>query len=123
MCIRDSPYSTLKPIRDLLRNRVATGDGNELSDKQWSEDLEKAVSESSVELSVILGQLTATYKTLMTAEMGQILYFKKDELARVDIYNNPCFLAELGSVDSQIAIKIKDSLDMLGLSKKERSDG
>ena len=117
------PYSTLKPIRDLLRNRVATGDGNELSDKQWSEDLEKAVSEASVELSVVLGQLTATYKTLMTAEMGQILYFKKDELARVDVYNNPCFLAELGSVDSQIAIKIKDSLDMLGLSKKERNNG
>ena len=59
----------------------------------------------------------------MTAEMGQILYFKKDELARVDIHNNPCFLAELGSVDSQIAIKIKDSLDMLGLSKKERNNG
>ena len=117
------PYSTLKPIRDLLRNRVATGDGNELSDKQWSEDLEKAVSEASVELSVILGQLTTTYKTLMTAEMGQILYFKKDELARVDIHNNPCFLAELGSVDSQLAIKIKDSLDMLGLSKKERNNG
>ncbi|GIR50072.1 MAG: hypothetical protein CM15mP58_21690 [Burkholderiaceae bacterium] len=63
---------------------MATGDGNELSDKQWSEDLEK-LFRSSVELSVVLGQLTATYKTLMTAEMGQILYFKKDELARVDI--------------------------------------
>ena len=59
----------------------------------------------------------------MTAEMGQILYFKKDELARVDVYNNPCFLAELGSVDSHIAIKIKESLDMLGLSKKERNNG
>ena len=59
----------------------------------------------------------------MTAEMGQILYFKKDEFARVDIHNNPCFRAELGSVDSQIAIKIKDSLDMLGLSKKERNNG
>ena len=94
-----------------------------MSDKQWSEDLEKAVSESSIEMSVILGQLTTTYKTLMTAEMGHILYFKKDELARVDIHNNPCFLGELGSVNSQIAIKIKESLDMLGLPKKERNNG
>ena len=56
---------------------MATGDGNELSDKQWSEDLEKAVSEASVELSVVLGQLTATYKTLMTAEMGQDFIFQE----------------------------------------------
>ena len=55
--------------------------------------------------------------------MGQILYFKKDELARVDIYNNPCFVAELGSVDAQLAIKIKESIDMLGLSQKERNNG
>ena len=67
------PYSTLKPIRDLLRNRVATGDGNELSDKQWSEDLEKAVS-ASVELSVI-GQLTATYKTFDDSGNGTNFIF------------------------------------------------
>ena len=117
------PYAALKPIRDLLRNRVATGDGNELSDKKWTEDLESAVSESELELSVILGELTASYKTLMSAEMGDILYFKRDDFARVDIRNTPSFLAELGAVDSQIAIKINGPLDLLGQSKEEKQHG
>ena len=60
------PYSTLKPIRDLLRNRVATGDGNELSDKQWAEDLNESVIESEIELQVLLGQLKTTLFVLST---------------------------------------------------------
>ena len=33
------PYGSLKPLRELLRGRVQTGDGNDMSDKVWSSDL------------------------------------------------------------------------------------
>ena len=71
------PYSTLKPIRDLLRNRVATGDGNELSDKQWAEDLNESVIESEIELQVLLGHIKTTLYNLENSREGDILYFKK----------------------------------------------
>ena len=37
------PYASLKPIRELLRSRVQTGDGNEESEKQWADELKLAV--------------------------------------------------------------------------------
>lgn len=115
------PYATLKPIRDLLRNRVATGDGNESSDKQWSDDLKDSVSESEIELQVILGSLEITLNGLKNASVGDILYFKKDDTARVDICNIPVFSSELGVVNSQVAIKILNSLNILGLPEEEEN--
>ena len=117
------PYSTLKPIRDLLRNRVATGDGNELSDKQWAEDLNESVIESEIELQVLLGQLKTTLFNLENAREGDILYFKKNDIARVDICNIPTFEAELGVVKSEVAVKICNSLNVLGLPEKDKDYG
>ena len=117
------PYSTLKPIRDLLRNRVATGDGNELSDKQWAEDLNESVIESEIELQVLLGQLKTTLFNLENAREGDILYFKKNDMARVDICNIPTFEAELGVVKSEVAVKICNSLNVLGLPEKDEDYG
>jgi flagellar motor switch protein FliM len=115
------PYATLKPIRDLLRNRVATGDGNELSDREWANDLKDSVAESQIELQVILGKLEITLHNLKNASVGDILYFKKNNTARVDICNIPVFTSELGVVNSQVAIKILDSLNILGLPEEERN--
>ena len=36
------PYVALKPVRDVLRSRVQTGDGNEESDKVWRSQLADA---------------------------------------------------------------------------------
>jgi len=41
------PYGSLKPIRDLLRSRVQTGDGNEESERAWRQDLFSAVGDST----------------------------------------------------------------------------
>lgn len=113
------PYSTLKPIRDLLRNRVAASDGNELSDKQWAEDLNDSVIESEIEMQVLLGEIKTNLFTLENSRQGDILYFKKSDMARVDICSIPTFDAELGVVKSEVAIKICNSLNVLGLPEKD----
>ena len=115
------PYATLKPIRDLLRNRVATGDGNEASDKQWVDDLHESVSESEIELQVILGEISSSLHKLENSRVGDILFFRKNDTARVDICDIPAFSAELGVVDSQVAIKIVNSLNMIGLPEGEEN--
>jgi flagellar motor switch protein FliM len=55
------PYSSLKPIRELLRSRVQSGDGNEESDKQWRDELEDAVESASLEARVLLGHIETSY--------------------------------------------------------------
>jgi len=51
------PYATLKPLREVLRNRVQTGDGNEESDKVWREELAAAVGDAHIDVQVLMGQL------------------------------------------------------------------
>ena len=54
------PYASLKPLRDLLRNRVQA-DGSEESDLQWRQDLTKAVGDSQAELIDVFGTVLAGY--------------------------------------------------------------
>ena len=79
------PYATLKPLRDLLRNRVASGDGNEESDKVWREDLAVAVGDAHVDIKVVMGQLKTTLHHLQTMKEGDMLFFKKPELSQFQI--------------------------------------
>ena len=105
------PYAALKPIRDLLRSRVQSGDGNEASDKQWRADLEAAVHDSGLEMQVLLGHLTVQLSQLETMKEGDVLYFKKPDLARAYFSDIPAFDVEVGSVGSQIAAKIEHAVD------------
>ena len=105
------PYAALKPIRDLLRSRVQSGDGNEESDKQWRSDLELAVHDSGVEIQVLLGHLNIALSQLETMKDGDVLYFKKPELARGYISDLPSFDMEIGSIGSHIAAKIVSPVD------------
>ncbi|NDE72940.1 MAG: flagellar motor switch protein FliM [Betaproteobacteria bacterium] len=43
------PYASLKPVRELLRSRVQSGDGNEDSDRQWRDEFEDAVNDSCLQ--------------------------------------------------------------------------
>ena len=54
------PYSSLKPIRDLLRGRVQTGDGNDASDKVWSSELQSAALDAELEVKVTLSDIETT---------------------------------------------------------------
>lgn len=100
------PYAALKPIRDLLRSRVQSGDGNEESDKQWRSDLETAVHDSSVEMQFLLGHIHMALSQLESMKEGDVMYFKKPDMARVYISDLPSFDVEIGSVGSNIAAKI-----------------
>lgn len=100
------PYVALKPVRDVLRSRVQTGDGNEESDKVWRTQLTDAVRDAELEIQVLLGKLNLSLHQLQTMQAGEILPFKKAESARAMIEDMPVFEVEIGALGSQVAVKI-----------------
>ena len=103
------PYASLKPLRDLLRNRVQA-DGSEESDLKWRNDLTKAVGDSMVELQVLLGQVVDDYQRIETLKEGDLLFFKKPELATVYIGGLPASDCQVGMAGPNVAIRIEKSL-------------
>ena len=101
------PYASLKPVRDLLRSRVQTGDGNEDSDRQWRENLEESVGDACLEATVVLGQISATLKVVESMQTGDILYFKKPELASLQPNGIPAFEVHVGTLGAQTAVQIE----------------
>jgi flagellar motor switch protein FliM len=108
------PYVSLKPIRDVLRSRVQTGDGNESSERAWHAQLQEAVYDSPLQMQVLLGHVASTLHTLQNLRVGDILYFKKPESARVNVTDIGVYEADVGVVDTQMAIQIKNALDITG---------
>ena len=104
------PYASLKPIRELLRSRVQTGDGNEESDKVWREDLAVAVGDAHVDIKVVMGQLKTTLHHLQNMKEGDMLFFKKPELAQFITNEVPSFGVEIGSRGSHVAVRIEKQL-------------
>lgn len=101
------PYSSLKSVRELLRNRVQTGDGNEESDNQWRDELSAAVDSASLEMRVELASFAGDFRTVENMEVGDILYFKKPELARLLINDVPAFDVQVGALGTQTAVQIE----------------
>jgi len=101
------PYSSLKPVRDLLRSRVQTGDGNEESDNQWRDDLESAVDSADLEMRVLLSSFESNLSTIENLQPGDVLYFKKPELARLSINDVPAFDVQIGALGTQTAVQIE----------------
>ena len=104
------PYASLKPLRDLLRNRVQA-DGSAESDLKWRNDLTKAAGDSMVELQVLLGQVVDSYERIETLKEGDLLFFKKPELATVYIGGLPAFDCQVGMAGPNVAIRIEKSLN------------
>ena len=101
------PYASLKPIRELLRSRVQTGDGNEESEKQWADELRLAVDSANLELRVLLGSLETSIGQIEAMEEGDVLFFKKPEYARMLVNGLPAFDVQPGSVGAQTAVQIE----------------
>jgi len=101
------PYASLKPIRELLRSRVQTGDGNEESEKQWTQELKLAVDSAHIEMRVTLGSIEASIGQIQAMEEGDVLFFKKPEFARMLVNGLPAFDVQPGSVGSQTAVQIE----------------
>ena len=101
------PYASLKPIRELLRSRVQSGDGNDESDKQWRVELEEAVDSASLEARVLLGSIESSIGDIETMKEGDVLFFKKPELARLLVNGLPAFDVQVGSIGAQTAVQIE----------------
>lgn len=100
------PYVALKPVRDVLRSRVQTGDGNEESDKVWRTQLDDAVRDAELEVQILLGKLSLSLQQLQTMQPGDVLPFKKADSARAMIEDMPVYDVEVGALGSQVAVKI-----------------
>ena len=101
------PYSSLKPIRELLRSRVQSGDGNEESDKQWRDELEDAVESASLESRILLGNIETSYGEIGAMREGDVLFFKKPELARMLVNGLPAFDVQVGALGAQVAVQVE----------------
>ena len=104
------PYVALKPVRDVLRSRVQTGDGNEESDKVWRVQLDDAVRDAELEIQILLGKMSMSLQALKTMQPGDVLPFKKPESARAMIEDMPVFEVEVGAMGSQVAVKITEAI-------------
>jgi flagellar motor switch protein FliM len=104
------PYVALKPVRDLLRSRVQTGDGNEESDKLWRSQLTQAVHDAELDLHVVLSKFEMSLQDLQQMQAGDVLHFKKPDFARVQIEEMPIYDVEVGAVGQQVAIKIVNTI-------------
>lgn len=103
------PYASLKPLRDLLRNRVQA-DGSEESDLKWRNDLTAAVGDSLLEMQVLLGQVIDDYARVETLKEGDLLFFKKPELATLYIGGLPAFECQVGMSGPNVAVRIENSI-------------
>ena len=104
------PYSSLKPIRDLLRGRVQTGDGNDASDKVWSSELQSAALDAELEVKVTLSYIETTIAQFEEMREDDIIYLNKADFARLHVNDVPIFEAEIGSNGSNMAAKIVKAL-------------
>ena len=104
------PYVALKPVRDLLRSRVQTGDGDEESDKIWRQQLAEATRDAELELQILLGKLQISLSQLKNMQPGDVLHFKKPEFARAMIRDIPVYDVEVGAMGSQVAVKVIESI-------------
>jgi flagellar motor switch protein FliM len=100
------PYSTLKPVRELLSSRVSSGEGNEESDRKWRADLAAAVGDAKLELQVTMGEVKTTLHHLNNLQEGDLLFFKKDDTALMTANVVPAFHVNVGTRGSQVAVQI-----------------
>ncbi len=100
------PYASLKPLRDLLRNRVQA-DGSEESDMKWRNELSAAVGDAQLELQVLLGTVFDHYARVEHLKEGDLLFFKKPELATMLVGGLPAFEVQVGMSGPQVAVRIE----------------
>jgi len=104
------PYGSLKPIRDLLRSRVQTGDGNEESERLWRQELFSAVGDSTLEIKVLLGKVQTTLKRFTDLRQGDVLYLRKPDNVRVLINDIPAYEAQVGRAGPSKAIRVERTI-------------
>jgi flagellar motor switch protein FliM len=104
------PYVSLKPVRDMLRSRVQTADGDEESDRAWRDQLDDAVNDASVELRAVLGRIPLNLNDLRGMKPGDVLPFRPAEHALAVVNDTPAFEVSVGTLGTQMAVQILAAL-------------
>ena len=105
-------YASLKPIRELLRSRVQAVDAHDESDRQWTHDLTAAIGDAGLTMQVVLAEIETTLGRFNAMKPGDVLYFKKPELARAIINEIPIFEVEVGSAGPMVAVKAQKAVEL-----------
>jgi flagellar motor switch protein FliM len=100
------PYASLKPLRDLLRNRVQA-DGSDESDMKWRSELTSAVGDAQLDIQVLLGTVLDDYSHVRQLKEGDLLFFRKPELATVLVGGLPAFECQVGMAGPNVAVRIE----------------
>lgn len=101
------PYASLKPLRELLRGRVQTGDGDEHSDAQWRAQLNETFQDAPVEMQVLIGKASITLEQLNDMKVGDTICFERFDFARVLVAGIAGFHANVGELGGQMAVRIE----------------
>ena len=104
------PYVSLKPIRESLRSRVQSGNGNEDADIVWHNELEAAVGNASLDTRVVLGKIQTTISAVESMKPGDLFHFKKPDFACMEPNGIPAFDVSVGSVGANVAVQIEQSI-------------
>lgn len=106
------PFSTLKPIRDVLRGRVQDSEDPSVDHDIWARELAGAASDAELEHRVLLGEIELTLGDFNKMKQGDVLDLRKFDLARVLIDDIPLFDAEVGTVNGCAAARLLKAIEL-----------
>jgi flagellar motor switch protein FliM len=76
--------------------------------------LEEAVDSANLEVQVLLGSFESSIREIQNFKEGDVLFFKKPELARLMVNGLPAFDVQVGTMGAQTAVQIERAC-VLGL--------
>lgn len=103
------PYYALKSIRSSFLRPPSERSKDDLA-ALWSANLEAAVMDAELEMTVRLAQISTTLKEFESLRQDDIIYFAKPKLAKVDVENIPAFEGNIGTQGSNLAVQVVASL-------------
>ena len=103
------PYYALKSIRSSFLRPPSESSKDDLA-KRWSENLEVAVMDAELELTVSLTQIRTTLREFESLRQDDIIYFSKPHFAKVNIENIPVFEGHVGTQGSNMAVQVANCL-------------
>lgn len=110
--------SLLSPLRVEFEK---TGVGEGVSSPGWTQQLESEITKTSVTLTAVLDEGTATLAEVAGLRVGQVvpLSFTPDSRVRVQVNNEPILLCHFGHVDGAYTLQLDEFVDQ----QKEFIDG
>ena len=111
------PLQTLKPVSSLLRSRVQSDVID--SNLNWQDRLQNAVLEIPLKAYSNLAEPTVSMSKLLVLKRGDVLPVNVEDTVDFYVEDQKYFLAEMGQVKGNIAVNLKERLNILG-EKNER---